>query len=110
LSRAASYAVRAAIVAAPAALFACSESSNQSDSGATNSAGGNASNAATTGNTSETASTSNATNGAVTSNTSAGGTGVIDVNEGGADSGGEAGYLGVPIYGGPFPDMAEAKV
>jgi len=117
LSRAASYAIRAAIVAAPVAFFACSGSTTESGSTTTNSAGGNASSASSTtgrmndtNSTSGTTSATSTTSGAVTSNTGVGGAPVITVNEAGASNGGEAGYIGTPIYGGPFPDMAEAKV
>jgi hypothetical protein len=37
-------------------------------------------------------------------------TGSTTGGEAGAGNGGSAGDIGIPIYGGPFPDMSEAKV
>jgi hypothetical protein len=37
-------------------------------------------------------------------------TGSTTGGDAGEGNGGSAGDIGIPIYGGPFPDMSEAKV
>lgn len=105
LSRGASYAVRAAIVAAPAALFACdSGESSLNDSADT-----------TPTNTGASGSNSNSNSNSVTAGsggnpTTSTGIALTTGGEAGDGNGGSAGDIGIPIYGGPFPDMSEAKV
>jgi len=107
LSRGASYAVRAALVAAPAALFAC-------DSGESSSKdlGDNTTTNAGSGGSSSTSSSVTAGSGGnpTTSTGIAINTGSTTGGDAGAGNGGSAGDIGIPIYGGPFPDMSEAKV
>lgn len=104
LSRAASYAVRAAIVAAPGALFACDSGDTSSNDWGENTAtntgsGGSSSNSVTAGSGGN---PTTSTGIAINTSTTGG--------EAGAGDGGSAGDIGIPIYGGPFPDMSEAKV
>jgi len=110
LSRAASYAVRAALVAAPGALLNCSDSAAEPNGDTTQTAtsGGSTSTSTSTSSTStDTGSTST-----TAAATGSGGNVAILIDStttDGAD-GGEAGDVSIPIYGGPFPDMSEAKV
>lgn len=115
LSRAASYAVRAAIVAAPAALFACDSGESSLDDSGDNTATNTGSEASNSSSSSNSNSSSNSVTASSGGNptTSTGiviNTGSTTGGEAGAGNGGSAGDIGIPIYGGPFPDMSEAKV
>lgn len=104
VSRARVYAARAAIAgAALAVTTACGDDGDQDD--ATSQSGGQASTGGQT-NTGGQASTGGQTNTGGQINTG----GAEDASGGTDNSGGFGGDVGIPIYGGPFPDMAKARV